>query len=563
MSVPKDKALDVNNMIQATEKLFAISIPEVEAVTADTALVEGIRSYLSVILTNGNDLSIGDAGLFAGVTIQQKKITDDQRTPQEIVIQGLVFFMAKDDQNRDDDGKLDSQSSGRRWKKFTDLFGLDISKLDEIRNSADIGFIAPRIGVDTVPSQNDNAQKKADQRKQATANRPKTMPKINVQAQQNQTAGNPQQGQTVNTAQQNQIPQIGTPFLASNMQFVLYKPSEAYLKPERPAIIKNYFYSNTISILYGQAGSYKTFYALWEGISLVLGKNLCGLTIEPDIKPVKVLYISLEMSAKDIADRMNKMTKNLTSAEIRLIENNFTIISAEDTANMKANNVSFLSALEQLCKSEGYNLIYIDSLADYTAGLDVRDEGDMTAVLDALRSFTLKNNVSFRIIHHGTKPSQDNNGSMAGIHTIRDLVDNVYLVKATDSMEVTVTSDAQKDRSAKSRYGKPVTLLLQFVSDDDSFSFKVIQKAETASFRENARRLLQLIEDNPGITAGELRKKNGNRKDHTETLNSLIGFSVIENKEKSQRGVDTRRYYTVDQWEQMQVKQQPDPQLIS
>lgn len=346
-----------------------------------------------------------------------------------------------------------------------------------------------------------------------------------------------------------EAPAIGTAFLASGMQFVLYKPSEAYQKPERQSIIKNYFYADTITMLYGQAGSYKTFFAIWEGVSLVLGKTLCGMEIEPETAPQKVLYISLEMSAKDISDRLTRMTIDLTEAERQKIEDNFSIISAEDTANMKASNDAFISALEQLCTSEGYNVIYLDSFADYTAGFDVRSEGDMTSVIDALRTFTLKNHVSFRIIHHGTKPTQDANGSMAGIHTIRDLVDNVYLIKATDTKEVTVTSDMQKDRSAKSRHGEPITLLLQFVSDAETFSFRRIQVSETIARLKNVRLVLDIIEENQGIGASELREKCGKFQDYQGVIDDLVrNGSIIIDTVKSTRGSSKKCHYTADYW---------------
>lgn len=403
----------------------------------------------------------------------------------------------------------------------------------------------------SIPSPtSDTAQSKAEKRKQATSQRPQVMPKIGAAKPQSQSQPAPDRADMTAPAEPItfEAPAIGTAFLASNMQFVLYKPSEAYQKPERQAIIKNYYYADTITMLYGQAGSYKTFYAIWEGLSLVLGNTLCGMEIEPETEPQKVLYISLEMSAKDISDRLMRMTKDLTETERKQVEDNFTIISAEDTANMKAGNDTFLSALGQLCTDKGYNVIYLDSFADYTAGKDLRSEGDMTSVIDALRTFTLKYHVSFRIIHHGTKPTQDANGSMAGIHTIRDLVDNVYLVKATDTKEVTVTSDMLKDRSAKSRHGEPVTLLLQFVSDAESFSFKRLRENKTTSHIEKVSRILSFIEEDQGITTKELRDRCGNPKDFTSILNSMIGTSIIVDTDSAKKGTPAKHYYTVDYW---------------
>ena len=344
-------------------------------------------------------------------------------------------------------------------------------------------------------------------------------------------------------------PEIGTAFLANDMQFVLYKPSEAYQKPERAAIIKDYFYADTINIFYGQAGSYKTWYAIWEGVSLAIGKTLCGLEIEPGEH--KVLYISLEMSAKDIADRITGMTKDMTEAERQKVEENFLIISAEDTPGMTAKNGNgrddtnrFLGALAQLCQDQRFDILYLDAFSDYCAGCDIRNETDMGKVINDFRRFTLDHHVSFRIIHHGTKPTQDTNGSMAGIHTIRDLVDHVYLVKANTEHEITVTANMQQDRSAKSRFGKPITLQLKFISDSGSFSFKRIQDSETSSYMEKLANLLRTVEDNPGITAGELREVLHNPKDLTRLIDGAVqAGSIIMVQGKAGNGTPKKQYF--------------------
>lgn len=339
-------------------------------------------------------------------------------------------------------------------------------------------------------------------------------------------------------------PEIGTAFLASGINFVLFRPSEAHQMPARSAIVDKYFYADTISLLYGQAGSYKTMFALWEGVSFVIGKELCGMPInEPKHR---VLYVSLEMTVKDIADRLSGMTKDLTDAERSKVDDNFLIVSAENTQGMKATD-DFLSALSQLCADQGFDIVYIDSFADYIAGHDIRSENEMTAIIDKLRSFVLNHHVSFRIIHHGTKPTQDTNGSMAGIHTIRDLVDNVYLIKANDTKEITVSSDMQQDKSAKSRFSEPVTLKLKFIADSGSLSFKRIQDTETKSYLEKVSELKTIIEENQGISAGELRTMLHNPKDLTKIIDGEIqAGSIICDPEKAGNGTPKKRYYTAE-----------------
>lgn len=344
---------------------------------------------------------------------------------------------------------------------------------------------------------------------------------------------------------------IGTPYTFSkDMKFVLYKPSEAYKKPEREAIIKNYYYADTITMFYGQAGSYKTFWAIWEGISFAIGNELCGMPIEGGAQ--SILYVSLEMSAKDIADRITAMTKDMTEAERATIDKNFTIISAEDNAHMKASNADFLEALKSLCKDKHYDTIYIDSFADYIAGFDVRSENDMTSVIDAIRTFSLEYHVSFRIIHHGTKPTQDSNGSMAGIHTIRDLVDYVYLIKVNADKEITISSKMTTDRSAKSRYGEALEFTMKFISGEGSFSFKTIQSTETSSYIERLSNMLAVIEECQGISTGDLRTKLGNPKDLTKMIdNAVKAGSIIVNTERSTSGSPKKCHYTPDYWNEL------------
>ena len=427
-------------------------------------------------------------------------------------------------------------------RKAVSCFGQEnsLSWIDSVCEAAGVSFTKSQAQTIKTEQEKDAEQQAgrdavaehlSGKRKSVKENpKPAALPEIQFQPDQAETGAD--------------APEIGTAFLASGINFILYKPSEAYQMPERVAVIDKYFYADTISLLYGQAGSYKTWFALWEGVSLVIGKELCGMPInDPNHK---VLYLSLEMTAKDIADRLSGMTKDLTEAERAKVDENFAIVSAENTQGMKANQ-DFLGALSILCKERDYDVIYLDSFADYVAGHDIRSENEMTAIIDNLRAFVMENHVSFRIIHHGTKPTQDTNGSMAGIHTIRDLVDNVYLIKANDQNEITVSSDMQQDRSAKSRFSEPTTIKLKFITDSGAYSFKRIQDTETKSYLEKLSELLTLIEENQGISAGELRDKLKNPKDLTKMIDGAIkAGSIILQQEKAGNGSPKKRYYTAE-----------------
>ena len=339
--------------------------------------------------------------------------------------------------------------------------------------------------------------------------------------------------------------EIGTAFLSCGCQFILYKPSEAYKKPERLAVIKDYLYADTLNILYGQAGSKKTFFAVWEAVALVTGKELFGMPILASDR--KVLYISLEMSAKDIADRVDGMTKLMDTADRKRVDDNLLIISAEDTEHMNARNVNFRNALQALCDTYHFTDIYIDALSDYITGLNIRDEGNMGDVINDLRAFSLKNHVSFHIIHHGVKPTKDSQGSMAGIHTIRDLVDHVYLLRANSETELFLTAKMSDDYSAKSRYGMPTSMNLRFTYGDGMYSFNKLQGTETASYIERSSYIYHLIEEEQGITANKLRELDHNANDHTKVRDSMIGKLIICNPETRNKQ-KANCYYTVEYW---------------
>ena len=346
---------------------------------------------------------------------------------------------------------------------------------------------------------------------------------------------------------------LGNVFTANNgFRFILYNVNEAKQKPERKAIVKNYFYEKTLNLLYGQSGHGKTWWALYEALCLVLGNKILDLEIEKDqdgrVIPHRVLYISLEMTAKDISERIEELSSGLTEADKAIIANDLHIVSFEDNSNMIAGSAGFITALGDLCKSQNYDNVYIDSFTDYIAGFDERSEDHMRKVITTLRTFTIENNVSFRIIHHGTKTYSDGSGgSMAGIHTIRDLVDHVFSIKQNKD-ELTITSDQSIDPSAKSRYSDPITITAGIKSDGETYySFYKKSENEKNSNISQMKNILSAVQQNEGITAGELKEKLG--KIDYKLRDSMIGTDLIMISQKSDRGKDQKRFYSMEYYQ--------------
>lgn len=345
---------------------------------------------------------------------------------------------------------------------------------------------------------------------------------------------------------------VGTEFTTTNgFRFIVYDLTEANKKPERKALIKNYFYERSITLIYGQAGHGKTWWALYEALCLAIGKKLLDLDIEKDEDGQeihrKILYISLEMEAKDIAERVFELSAGMTPEEKNLINKQLRIVSFEDNSGMIAGNAGFIPALGDLVKRGGYDIVYIDSFAEYIAGFDQRNEDHMRKIISQLREFTVAYGVSFRILHHGTKTYADGSGgSMAGIHTIRDLVDHVYNVKQTDRNELRITSDQLVDPSAKARYKQSQTLWAGIQSDGETYySFCRKTDNERSGTLAMISGILLAVTENQGITAGELKREV--RGIDTRVRDQMVGTDLIMISEKTgQGGKPTKRFYTTD-----------------
>ena len=170
----------------------------------------------------------------------------------------------------------------------------------------------------------------------------------------------------------------------------------------------------------------------------------------------------------------------------------------------------------------------------------------MRRVITALRTFTINNSVSFRIIHHGTKTYTDGSGgSMAGIHTIRDLVDCVVSIKQKQD-ELTITNDQIQDPSAKNRYNKPITMTAGIKSDGESyFSFYLKTEDEKIDSIAMKEKILKIVRENEGITAGEMRDKIY-KIDYGIRDALVANEELYKLEESTERGKNKKRYYTID-----------------
>lgn len=560
--------MNINNIMLALQAVQALPDEDFLPLMTDEVNTAIINQVYVPIHTRNSHLNADDTKRLFGISSLDDIEELRKLTRRQLAERTIVFYKARYDITPDrNKGAL---------RNATQCFGMGNNAeayIHSICNKAGIphipqGGIGGDITTVTVPSEPEPKKVKTEQQKDAEQDAGRKAVEAHHSGKRKSvketSAEQPAPDRSVPTqAQPSEQPdnkqlvieprKIGTAFLTNGFQLVLYKPSEAYKKPERRSFIDGYYYEDTLVLFYGQASSYKSWWAIWEGVSLAIGKELCGMPIKDGTQ--KILYVSLEMTAKDIADRLHMMTKDLSPAEQQLVDDNFVIMSAEDESKIRANKKNIYDALRDVCREKGIKTIYIDSLADFIAGLNIRDEIAMGDVVTDMRNFILQNHVSFRIIHHGVKPVQTSegksDGSMAGIHTIRDLADQVYAMKVMNENEIRITNDMTKDSSAKPRYGKALTFTVKFQTDeqDGTFSFKRLQDNETTSHIEKVKIILTAIEEEQGIIAGDLRKKCGNFTGYAQVLEGLIkAGTVIVDSVKGGSGSNKKCHYTAEYW---------------
>lgn len=427
MSIPKDKpVLDVNNMMTAVDKLCSVSLPIVDSITVDPDRVEGIRSYLNEsVLTKGNEMTVGDAGMFAGVTIRSKQVTADQRTPQDIVTQGLAFFMAKDDQQRDDNGKLDPQSNGRRWDTFKRLFGLDISELDHIRSDAGVGFIAPKVTSQTSQSAPDTAQRKAEKRKQATSQRPQVMPKIGAASPQSQSHGVADRADLI--AQSAPAEPI-TEGLNDVHVFTPLGLDDILNTPPLDFLTDNLIVRHSHNVFFAPAKTGKTYLCLHYAVCMVLGIPFVGM--ENHLQR-NLGYINLDMDRRGFIDRLKQVLKgikpNSTPDDITYVLSRLRIIDRETIRSCHGHTPNFFKAeylndLQLFIVTNDIEFCFIDTFSHVRSGSAENSNDDMALTLQNVESFFSPLECGSLVIHHTGKDGLDARGATA----LKDNTDLVF-----------------------------------------------------------------------------------------------------------------------------------------
>lgn len=185
-------------------------------------------------------------------------------------------------------------------------------------------------------------------------------------------------------------------------------------------IVENYFETDTITVLFGDSGSYKSFMAIDIGISVAYNKPWAG-------KPVKqspVVYIAGE-GKNGIARRIAAWRKNKQIDSKH--EGPFYIVSSPVWFDRPDNIRELITAIEDELKGEKPGVVIIDTLAACFGDGDENSTKDMTRFIRYVnKGIRERYNCLCLIIHH---TGQQNKTRMRGAYALEAGVDAVYQIE--------------------------------------------------------------------------------------------------------------------------------------
>lgn len=218
-----------------------------------------------------------------------------------------------------------------------------------------------------------------------------------------------------------------------------YKPTFKFVSAEEFCstakksewLIDGFLPRATIGVLYGDAGSGKSFLALDMCASLVRGIKWNGLRCK---KASRVLYVVAE-GASGFASRIKAYKEH---HKIESIEGMDIVQSPILNLTQQGNYKHFIN---DLARSEPYDVIVVDTLAQVTPGINENSAEDFTRVIDLCNKINHASCAMVLLVHHTGK---DTGKGARGHSSLRGAADAMFEIsREGDYRSIKVTK--QKD----------------------------------------------------------------------------------------------------------------------
>lgn len=167
--------------------------------------------------------------------------------------------------------------------------------------------------------------------------------------------------------------------------------------PDIKWIVKDIIPIQGVTILAGEAGSFKSYFSKY--VSICCTNNITVLNTF-ETKKIKVLYLDEENGAITLKTRLKKL-KDGMSLNIENFEN-LTFVMESNLKLFPSKEV--IESLEEYIKTQEPDLIIVDSMSRFMVG-DENQAKDVKLIYDTIKPLITKYNTSWLIIHHTRKGS--------------------------------------------------------------------------------------------------------------------------------------------------------------
>lgn len=248
---------------------------------------------------------------------------------------------------------------------------------------------------------------------------------------------------------------------AGRLRRALYNRSQLRELPKPMPMIDKTIYRESIVVLSGKFGTYKSFIAVGMACSLATGVPWFG---RPVTAAVPVIYAAAE-GAYGIGGRIEAWEKKHGIA----VPDSLYLIGV----SARLNNPADMAELSVLIQETGAQVIVFDTLHASTPGMDENDAGDMGAAVDTLRTLRDLYKVTSILPHHTGHAGQRARGSSS----LEDDADTSFVINLEGEDRGPGNVRTMIHRKAKdSRLLEDVALYLEPIVLDDGEESAVVRE---------------------------------------------------------------------------------------
>jgi hypothetical protein len=200
-------------------------------------------------------------------------------------------------------------------------------------------------------------------------------------------------------------------------------------------LIRGVIGTRTMTVVYGQSGSTKSFLATEMGLAIASGTEWRGNRTEKG----RVIYIAAE-GARGMRRRLRAARERYTLGPAEAVD--FHLVSSTVRLTDEDPDVDRFVQTVRNAEGDGTALVIIDTLSQSMAGKNENAPADMTAAIAAAQRIMTELGCGVLIVHHSGKNEA---AGARGHSSLRAATDTELEVKQTDDGFCTVRASKQKE----------------------------------------------------------------------------------------------------------------------